>query len=483
MASNSDIRWAVRDIVARAPKIALYRAYYDGAHRLPWSTPKWQSEFMELFARFRDNLCPAIIDAKADRIQLDSIGAGTDDALNNAIDSIWQREKLERRQGEITKNGLKDGDAFVIVWPDALNQARWFVQRGDRIAVEYKDEPQGEIEKAAKLWPSDEYSAADPNQKSTWRVNIYYEDRIERYVTQNAVPSTEIPTDVAKWDEYVVSAADNEDIGIETGPVIANPYGRVPVFPFPNNADLGTYGRSELKDIIPIQDALNKSVANMLVGGEFVAWPQRYIIGIEVDVDEQGEPTGREQRSALDRIMAIGNPNATAGQFDGADLTKFIAEQDSYRAEMARISRTPLHYLLLSGNFPSGEALAAAERPLMSQVDDRIGELKPRYSEAMSFSLMVEKVDHQLGLIQPIFKDTRFKDPKSEADALRLKKELGVPDEEIWREMGYDKAQIEEFKMAKLERTVAMQAAFDAGGPGVNPMATTGTPAAPFTGG
>lgn len=480
MADNPDIVWAVEDIKARADKIDLYRRYYDGKHRIPWSTPKWRSEFLELFNQFRDNLCPAVVDAKADRLQLTNIEGGSQ-PVDDAIKRIWAREKIETRQGEIHKNSLKDGDAFVIVWPDQeTGAARWYIQRGDRMAARYKTEPQGDLECAAKMWPVEDYGKRAEDTKRKYRLNIYYPDRIERFISEKETEYADIPEKAEKWEEFKPAGMEEDDDEgpAEVSSVIANPFLVVPVFPFPNNADLGAYGRSELRDVIPLQDALNKSVANMLVAGEFVAWPQRFIIGIEVDVDESGQPTGREQKSALDRIMTIGNPNAKAGEFAGANLEPFIKEQDSYRAEMARISRTPLHYLLLSGDFPSGEALGAAERPLMAQVDDRILSLRPAWQAAMSFSLDIEKADHDPEALNAVFKDTRYKSPESLADELRVKKELGVPDDQLWSEMGYDKAQIEEFKKQKAERQAEMQAQFDAGAGGVNPEATIGTGAA-----
>lgn len=480
MADNIDIKWAVTDIKYRSDAIGLYRRYYDGDHRMPWATPRWRNAYMELFGRFRDNLCPSIVDAKADRLQISSVMHGSEnDPVNDILEAMWEREEMERRQGEVHKNALKDGDAFVIIWPDNASQARWYVQRGDRVAAKYREDPQGEIEKAAKLWPVDDYEATDG--KCYWRLNLYYTDRIERYVTTERVVAGDVPDGPNKWEEWmpaIVEGEEDDDEGrTEPGPIVPNPYGVVPVFPFPNNADLGAYGRSELRDVIPLQDALNKSVANMLVGGEFVAWPQRYFIGLEVDVDEEGNPTGREQRQALDSVFAIANENAKAGEFSGANLSSFIAEQDSYRAEMARVSRTPLHYLLLTGDFPSGEALGAAERPLASQIDDRIMSLKPAWAKAASFALTVEQVEHNLASINVQYKDTRYKSPESTAEDLRLKKELGIPDEQLWREMGYDQAQIEEFTAAKEERALAMQAAFNAGTANViNPEAEPGGP-------
>lgn len=468
-----DVEWAVCDIKERAPHIFLYRDYYDGNHRFPFATDSWNKEFANMFKYFRDNLCPAVVDAKADRLILNAIDGGTD-AVNGVISSIWTRERLEYRSGEIHKMSLKEGDAFVIVWPDETNQARWYVQRGDRVAAKYGEDPQGELEIAAKLWPVEDVWHKN-KEKWYFRLNLYYRDHIERYITMNEVAGVDVPETPDKWQEFQEPDPDEEG-AIITGSVVENPYGIVPVIPFPNNADLGAYGRSELTDIIPLQDALNKSVSNMLIAGEFVAFPQRYIIGLEVDVNEEGIPTNREQRAAMDRILTIGNPAAKAGEFAAADLTKFVAEQDSYRAEMARVSRTPLHHLLLTGDFPSGEALGAAERPLMSQIKDRQAALGTSYQQAMALSLTIERTAYDPAALNATWEDTAWKSAEASAEELRLKKELGVPDSQLWREMGYDDAQIEQFTLEKEERMATMQASFDAGIGGVNPE-TVATPA------
>lgn len=474
-----DITWSVKDILRRSDEVRLYRDYYDGNHAIPWASPNWRKKFWDLFHEFRDNLCPAVIDAKADRIQLAGITAGVDEvAVNDAISAIWQRERLEARQGEITKNALKDGDAFIIVWPDESNRARWYIQRGDRMAIRYAEEPQGTLQMAAKLWPVEDHA-----DRTRWRINLYYADRIERHITTNEIAGGEVPEDPARWEPFV-PASPGEDT--DEGPpnlssIVPNPYGMVPVFPFPNNGDTGAYGRSDLKDIIPLQNALNKSMANMLVAGEFVAWPQRYIIGLEVDVDEHGRPTGSEQNAAMNHILAIGNPNAKAGTFEGADLRSFIAEQDSLRGEIARVSRTPLHYLLLSGDFPSGEALDAAEEPMVAAVNDRILGMRPVWQAAMSFSLTIEGVEHDPTVLDAVFLPTRRINHTARAEDMRMKKELGIPDEQLWREMGYDEEQIRQFSVMKAERRVAMQASFDAGvADAVNVEGVEDTPVEPL---
>ena len=70
-------------------------------------------------------------------------------------------------------------------------------------------------------------------------------------------------------------------------------------------------------------------------------------------------------------------------------MQQYVTTADGYRAEIARVSRTPLHYLLMSGQFPSGEALRAAESPLMAVIEDRKVSFGNTWEDAMMFALVI----------------------------------------------------------------------------------------------
>ena len=76
---------------------------------------------------------------------------------------------------------------------------------------------------------------------------------------------------------------------------IPNPIGAVPLIPMPNLPNLLGGGMSDLQAVTPLQDAINKLLADMLVNSEFVAYPQRYATGIEIPTDPAtGRPMDRE---------------------------------------------------------------------------------------------------------------------------------------------------------------------------------------------
>src|SRR5690606_31008791 len=83
----------------------------------------------------------------------------------------------------------------------------------------------------------------------------------------------------------------------------------VPVFHVANNGRTGEYGRSEIEPVIPLQDALNKTLMDMLIAMEFAAYPQRYIIGAEPENEKQKQQFEAFQ-VGLDRILTIFAPDA-----------------------------------------------------------------------------------------------------------------------------------------------------------------------------
>ena len=83
--------------------------------------------------------------------------------------------------------------------------------------------------------------------------------------------------------------------GFTTVEEIANPLGVVPVVNLRNtDRILGDFGVSEVDDLKPLVDALNKSLADLMVTSEYVGRPRRWATGIELVeepvLDADGNP-------------------------------------------------------------------------------------------------------------------------------------------------------------------------------------------------
>ena len=406
---NPDLNRAISEIKKRQAAYKKYRDYYNGEQALQYATEKFSNAFGDLFRAFADNLCPNVVDTLVDRLKVTGFGfpkttkvpEPDQEILLTEADRIWTMNRMDRRSGEIHNEAALTGDAYVIAWPNAKGDPIIYPNKADRMTISYSEDEPGGVEWAAKMW-------ALPDRRN--RVNLYYPDRIEKYVSApeawGAMVAGSVPSSApgasgtggATSPEATPAFSLGQDYSAQyevwegdgDGGVVPNPYGRVPVFHFANNAPLGEFGRSELKNVTPLQDALNKSIADMLVAMEFVALPQRYATGIEVKIDPATGKAIAPFVPGVDRIWAVGKSDAAFGQFPAADLSQFISVADGFRLEVARVSNTPVHYMMLQpGNFPSGEALKTAETPFTSKATDRTLSHGETWAELMQFCLLM----------------------------------------------------------------------------------------------
>lgn len=434
---NDDLKSFLDVIRARQLDYALATDYYYGRHRLAFATEKFRNAFGTLLKAFSDNLCAVIVDTVADRLQV--TGFASEDgaaSVSEAADVIWRLNRMDRRSGETHIEALRAGDAYLIVWPDANGAPRLYPQAGHLCAVEYADEMPGEIIRAAKCWQ---------DSLKRWRMNLYYPDRIEKYATEPAT-SADFPSGIGVFKPFNLDG--------EAWPLL-NPYEQVPIFHFANNASTGSLGRSELADVIPLQDGLNKSVTDMLVAMEFVALPQRWITGLEVENDElTGQPKALFVPGA-DRIWNVAAPDARFGQFDSANLGMFVTVQEAFRVELARVSRTPLHHLMpTASSFPSGEAMKTAEQPLLAKIKDRELAWGNVWEDVMQFALQINGVQTESLICN--WRDPAPRNERDQAETLLLKQQLGVSDAQLLREAGYTEEQIVAFAVERAAQPAAL---------------------------
>ena len=138
-----------------------------------------------------------------------------------------------------------------------------------------------------------------------------------------------------------------------------------------------------------MQDALNKVVVDSIVGAEWLALPQRWVTGLQLTHDEQGNAIN-PYRPGVDKLWVAEDPNVSFGQFPGADLSQLLALQNDLRMEFVRISGVPAHYFMLAtGGWPSGESLKTAEARFVAKVRDRQVSIGGAWEQTLNLCLIV----------------------------------------------------------------------------------------------
>jgi hypothetical protein len=145
------------------------------------------------------------------------------------------------------------------------------------------------------------------------------------------------------------------------------------------------------------------------------------------------------------------NEAARLGHIPGEDLSKLIEFKDSFAMEIARVSRTPLSFFQITAQVSSEGTLKQQESGLVSRAKKRQVEFGNTWEDVMKFcrklwSMYGSEPMDETAVIECAWEDPETRDDKGRLEELQIKSNLGIPEEVIWSEMGYDAAQIEKFK-------------------------------------
>jgi len=337
---------------ARRPTIDRYAAYYEGHHPMAFASAKFRAAFGSLFSTFADNWCELVVDAVKERLHVEGFRFGADTGADAAAWDIWQRNQLDADSSIAHTEALISGICYVMVWADDMGEPAITVEHPAQVIVSYAPANRRRRTAALKVWLDDEgYTLA----------TLYLPTEVYKYRSS----AKRLGTAPIQWVP--------RDTPGESWP-ITNPLGVVPIVALPNRARLLIEHRSEIASVLPVQDAVNKLVADMMVASEFAAFRQRWATGLEIPTDPvTGKPV-EPFRAAVDRMWMANPPKDKIGQpigevrfgeFGISDLEPYTRAVELLVQHIASQTRTPPHYFYLSGQFPSGEPVATRE-PLLT---------------------------------------------------------------------------------------------------------------------
>lgn len=469
-----------RKLRLHAPEIKLWEEYYEGVHRLAFATTRFRQTFGNLFHEFADNWMELIVDASVERLNIqgfrfdvDSNGESTGTQLDSDADAwaIFRDNQLDAQSDIAHTEAVKLGKAYLIVDPHDLTDLgnpTITIEHPAQVVCAYKAGNHLRRLAAIKEWT---------DVSGYVYANIYMADGTYRFQTNERRDSKNAGTigNIAAWGAESSLGVYGDIFPLDyLGPPAAflseratwiprqdgeaffvpHDLGVVPVIPLENNPSLKVGGRSDLARIIPIQDAINKTVMDMLIASEFASFGQRWATGLEIPKDpETGQPINNEAFLAtVSRVWASEDPDTKFGTFAASDLKNYVVAIELLIQHVAAITRTPPHYLLgQSGAFPSGDSLAATETGLVAKVKRKMKNFSPAWEEALRLAFKAKGDPRGNAPAETVWEDPEQRIRSARIDGAVKMTTLGIPQLAIWEETGASPAQVQRWLKMKEE--------------------------------
>lgn len=466
---------------------APFRKYWNGDHDVRLTARLQQflqlSGFHNENGGFRDNLCPIVIESLADRLRIASFtvpgeepsppsagdpvpgdpDSGKVGPIAQFAQDVWQRNRGDKLQMDVHEAAIALGDAYVLTeWDPVEERVRISFEDPSMVRVFYDPEHTDRVLFASKRWTV--ASALVPvggelPTDASVRLNVYYPDRIERWIRSGIIGGgifrkfydEDAPGEWPLW-------------WTETGEEGGAPLG-IAISHFANNARGEQMGRSEIADVIPLQDALNKAVVDAIRVMDSMGWPQRYGTGIrEAPTDDLLASPGS--------FWWSNETDAKFGQMEDAGAEGIIALWNKFEESVSAVTRTPQHLFRVTNGVPSGEALKTAENGLVSKAVKRSIVFGDDWEDVMELGFRIARANNAVsGDLPPSGFLVEWENPETRGDELQhiqaINAKEGISRRQRWREYGYTDEQIERMEAELAEEPDVLEqslSAFDAGG-------------------
>lgn len=386
--------------------------YYDGRQPLAFLAPEAKTALGSRFGRMASNIPRLAVTALAERLRVTGF-TGAD------VWPSWIASDLDQTSGIAHREALALGTAYAIVWGRPDGSPRVTIESPRQVSV-LSDPGSRHIVAALKRWETG----------TTTEAVLYEADKITRLRADSTGATT---------------------LGFRTVETIPNPLGMVPVVRFRNGDRLLSDGASEIDDLIPLVDALNKSLTDLMVTSEYVGRPRRFATGIELEEDDEtGEAVNPIPEG--NRAMISENPDAKFGQLPSADLAGYEASVRVLLGQIMAVSALPAHYVgVFTDNPASADALRASEASLTARAEARQATFGRSWEDVARLMVAVrEGTDPTSVDVRVTWADAATRSVAQEADAIVKLHGAGLlPASAALARLGYTDDEIDKIRNAR----------------------------------
>lgn len=390
---------------------------------------------------FRLNICRVIVSAMTDRMRV----VGFDSVDKNKI--AWAAEVWDENKGPVVELDLyetifRDGEAFVVIDSDQeTGTIFWHVNQrftsldvgGDGTgcrAYYENDDPNQRLVAITKEWTN-----LDGRGRTNRFRNIYYPDKI---LKQKHNGNRWVTYDDVNWVD-----AEGKPLGIAAVHFYNKGFKR------------------EAEDAYTPQDAINKTFLDLLASSDLAAFRIFVALGWIPTTDGKAPEEDMSNWMPIEpgRLIGTDKPRSEVDLkvVEGGDFTSImnLVQQNIMWASM--VTNTPVSRFIATKLIASDETLKQQEEPLVAKIEG--AKTLIAYSWRKVFEL-TEKIWAVFNTEQPTDKKVKpiwchSASQESLMAILIQKQTLGIPEKQLWREMGYDESKITQMESEK-------QAALDA---------------------
>lgn len=431
MAEPTMEQWRDRllaELAGRQADIAKRRRYFNGAHPFPTAPDETTVDFRRLAQLGVTNLMALIVGAVCDGLIARDIRVSNDEAENlRAWREVWQRNALDADSRMVHEEALKVGRSFVLTWPDESDADGVSVTPEDPadVIVAYRAGSRRDRVAALKRWRVDPFDDTSDDMVTVW--------------TARHVKTWGRVADSKQWGEVL-------DYG--TG---ENPLEVVPVVEFPCRPTINGGVSPEISNsAIVLQDRINKTGFDCVVAGEFGAFPQRYTIGVEVEmeiVEVNGEQVARPKnplKVGPNRVFALrnaGNQQGEIGQLDAFPTDGMLKQIETWTMQLASLTQTPVFHLFSGASNIGAEFIERIEAAHNAKIRGHQVVFGERWEEVIGLALKAAGRpvgdDIELGWMPAIAT------PVERADMASKYSAAGLSSEYVARQLGETPSEIE----------------------------------------
>ena len=345
-------------------------------------------EYNDLLNRADLPICSLVVNAVTERLQVTGFRDPESDAADEMLWEWFQSSKMDGRQQLLYNDALTFGESYMSVTP------------GGDMPVFRAESPLNMVVQLDPVDPMRVMTAAKQVKDYGWLYDDVFIYSLFYDRTQ--------PTGWKVIDRIEHNA------------------GQCPIVRFANRVDSRGRTMSEISLVASIQRRIQQTVFDRLLVQRAAAWRQRWVSGIAVDVDEDGNAVP-PFNIGVDQLVISEDPDTKFGDWAASSFGDHMNAVDMDIRQAAAVTQTPPHLLAphTISNI-SAEALVALEAGLSAKVADRQLTFGETWEEALQMGGRIVGVDVR-DEIETVWADLERRSDAQKVDSALKLRSMGLP--------------------------------------------------------